>query len=72
MCEASTADFLFIRANILPAETCALEASGAKEVALPRERAVNTTAPNTLGRGRFDKWAQVFQPFLNLLEDVIV
>ena len=72
MCEASTADFLLIKANILPAENCALEASGAKEVVLPRERAVNTTAPNTLGRGRLGKWAQVFQPFLNSLEDVVV
>ncbi len=41
-------DFLSSRAIILEAEILALVASGAKELARPRESAVNTTAANTL------------------------
>ena len=40
--------FLRRRKSIREAEACALLASGAKELARPRDNAVNTTAPNTL------------------------
>ena len=40
--------FLSSRARILAAEILALVASGAKELSLPRDREVKTTAPYTL------------------------
>ena len=45
---ASITGFLLRRKSIREAETCALLASGAKELARPRDNAVKTTAPNTL------------------------